>query len=124
MIFKFLLHTIVSAWKKRFYRTIWFKYRSKNTDLKIILLDYQNICVENWSMMSNAAKYFDILVINLSIIYSYFDGPIKFIFKPVFSYIFILFQQRYFSKIVPELIFITFIKIVKWFLTYLIYLNL
>ena len=38
-------------------------------DLKIISLDSQNNYVGNSNMMSNAAKYFDILVISLSILH-------------------------------------------------------
>jgi len=42
-----------------------------NIDLKIILLDHQNNYVENPSMMSNAAKSFDILVISSSILHNF-----------------------------------------------------
>jgi len=47
------------------------------TDLKIILLDHQNNYVENSSMMSNAAKNFDILAISLNILHNYFDSSLK-----------------------------------------------
>jgi len=40
-----------------------------DTDLKIILMDYQNSYVRIWSMMCNDAN-FDILAISLSILFS------------------------------------------------------
>jgi len=43
-----------------------------DTDLKIILLDYQNNLAGTLKIMNNAAKNFDILAINLSILYNYF----------------------------------------------------
>jgi len=41
------------------------------------LLNYQNNYVENSSVMSNAAKNFDILATSLNILYNYFDNPTK-----------------------------------------------
>jgi len=55
--------------------------------LKRIVLDHQNNAkcmmsnaanyVKRLSLMSNAAKSFDILVISLSILHNYVDSPIK-----------------------------------------------
>jgi len=62
-----------------------FAERSKillDTDLKIILLDYQNNFLETLKITSNAAKIFDILVTNLS----------------VYIIIFVV-QQNYFSNL-------------------------
>jgi len=42
-------------------------------DLKIMLLDHQNNCTENSSMVNNAAKNFDLLATSLSALYNYFD---------------------------------------------------
>jgi len=55
-------------------RTILLKYLKieLDTDLKIIMLAHQNNYVGNSSMMSNAAKNLDILVLH-----NYFDGPIQ-----------------------------------------------
>jgi len=53
------------------------KNLARYIDLKIILLNYQNYYVRRSSIMSNVAKKFDILAINLSISYNYFDGLIK-----------------------------------------------
>jgi len=41
-------------------------FKNLDTDLKIILLDYQNNYVEKSSLMSKTAKNFDILVTSLS----------------------------------------------------------
>jgi len=49
---------------------------------KIISLDYQNNFIGILKTMNNAAKSFDILTINLSILYNYFDSSTKF-FKSV-----------------------------------------
>jgi len=57
------------------------KYRFKNN-----LLNYQNNYIENSSMTSNAVKNFEILIINLTVLYDYF-GPIK------------LFSDMYFFKL-------------------------
>jgi len=40
-------------------------------------LIYQNIYVRNLSMMSNIVKYFDILLISLSVLGNYFDSTTK-----------------------------------------------
>jgi len=56
-----------------------------DTDLKIILLDYQNNYVKRMSD-DNAAKSFNILVTSLSILYNYFDDPNRFIFRAVSSH--------------------------------------
>jgi len=48
-----------------------------DTDLKITLLDHRNNYVGNSSMMSNAAKSFDIPAISLSVLHNYFDGLTK-----------------------------------------------
>jgi len=64
-----------------------------DTDLKIILLDHQNNYVGNSSIMSNAAKSFDILTTNLSVLHNYFDSPTIIFIITISSYIF-----RYFSK--------------------------
>jgi len=46
-----------------------------NIDLKIILLDCQNVrCLD---IMSNAAKNFDILATSLNVLHNYFDSPTK-----------------------------------------------
>jgi len=52
------------------------------------LLDYQNNYVRNSSVMSNAAKNFDILATSLNVLHNYFNK----IFKSVSNYIF-----KYFS---------------------------
>jgi len=44
-----------------------------DTDLKIILLDYQNNFFETLKIMNNAAKNFDIPTIGLGVLYNYFD---------------------------------------------------
>ena len=48
---------------------------SKN--LKIILLDHKNNYIKNSNIISNVAKYFDSLVISLSLLHNYFDSLIK-----------------------------------------------
>jgi len=48
------------------------KYLKLELDLKIIILDHQNNYVGNSSIMSNAAKSFDILITTLSVLH-YFD---------------------------------------------------
>jgi len=45
-----------------------------DTDLEIILLGHQNNFVGILKIMSNAAKDFDILATNLSILHNYFDS--------------------------------------------------
>jgi len=50
------------------------------TDLKIILLDYQNNFVGTLKIMSNAAKNFGILTISLSVLHNYFDSSTKLLF--------------------------------------------
>jgi len=61
---------------------------SKNlgTNLKIILLDHQNNCVGNSSMMSNSTKSFDILVTNSSVQHHYFDGPTELFLDPYLNF--------------------------------------
>jgi len=49
-----------------------------------IIVGYQNNYVGNSSTMSNAAKNFNILAINLSVLYNYFDSS-TIIFKLVSS---------------------------------------
>jgi len=44
---------------------------------KIILFDHQNNFVGAFKIMSNAAKNFDILEINLSVLYNYFGTSTK-----------------------------------------------
>jgi len=56
-------------------RMILLKQINLDTDLKKILFDYQNNCIGRSSMMSNAAKSFDILAI--SVLHNYFDGLIR-----------------------------------------------
>jgi len=52
-----------------------------DTDQKIILLDYQNNFIRNiLKIMSNAAKNFDILATNLSVLHNYFDSSTKLFF--------------------------------------------
>jgi len=51
----------------------------KFTDLKIILLGYQNNFVEILKIMSNAVKNF-ILATGLSVLHNYFDSSIKLLF--------------------------------------------
>jgi len=41
------------------------------------LLDYQNNYIVCSSMMSNVGKKLRYLIINLSVLYNYFDGSIK-----------------------------------------------
>jgi len=48
--------------------------------LKIILLDHQNNFVGALKIMSNAAKKFDILAINLIVLHNYFDSSTKLLF--------------------------------------------
>jgi len=55
-----------------------------DTDLKIILLD-QNNFVGILKTMSNAAKNFDILATNLSVLHNYFDSLTKLLFWSVSS---------------------------------------
>jgi len=50
-------------------RTILLSIYKFSTDLKTILLDYQNNYVGNSNMMSNVAKNFDILAISLSALF-------------------------------------------------------
>jgi len=49
-----------------------------DTDLKIILSNYQNNYVKRSSVTSKVAKNFDILATSLSVIHNYFDDPINF----------------------------------------------
>jgi len=51
-----------------------------DTDLKIILLDYQNNFVGILKIMNNAARNFDILATNLNVLYNYFDSSTKLLF--------------------------------------------
>jgi len=65
-----------------------FAERSKillDISLKIILLNHQNNFVGTLKIMSNAAKNFDILTINLSVLHNYFDSR----------------QQNYFFDLYP-----------------------
>jgi len=55
------------------------------TDLKIILLNHQNNFVEILKIMSNAAKNFDILATNSSILYNYFNNLTKLFFWFIFT---------------------------------------
>jgi len=48
-----------------------------DTDLKIILLGHQNNFVGTLKITSNAAKIFDILATNLSILHNYSDSLTK-----------------------------------------------
>jgi len=48
-----------------------------DTDLKIILLDYQNNFVETFKKKNNAETNFDILVTSLSVLHNYFDNSTK-----------------------------------------------
>jgi len=55
------------------YLKIW-----QDIELKIILLNYQNYYIRHSNTMSNAAENFDILVINLNVLYNYiFDDLTK-----------------------------------------------
>jgi len=49
-------------------------------DLKIILLDYQNNFFGTLKIINNAAKNFDILTIDLSVLHNYFDSSTKLLF--------------------------------------------
>jgi len=40
---------------------------------------------EHLNLFDNAAKYFNILTISLNVLYNYFDGPNKIIFRSVLS---------------------------------------
>jgi len=53
-------------------------------NLKIILLDHQNF-VGTLKIMSNTAKNFDILAINLSVLHNYFDSSTKLLFWSIAS---------------------------------------
>jgi len=57
-----------------------------DTNLKIILLGYQNYYVGHSSVMSSAAKSFDILAISLSILHNYFDDLTK-LFSDLYLYL-------------------------------------
>jgi len=52
-------------------------------DQKIILLNCQNNFVGILKIMNNAAKNFDILVTDLSVVHNYFDSPTKLLFWSV-----------------------------------------
>ena len=52
-----------------------------DTDLKIILLNHQNNFAGILNIMSNAAKYFDILVTNFRFTYNCFDSSAKLFFR-------------------------------------------
>jgi len=51
-----------------------------DTNLKIILLGYQNNFVGILKIMSNAAKNFDILATGLSVLHNYFNSLTKIFF--------------------------------------------
>jgi len=51
-----------------------------DADLKIIMLDHQNDFVGILKVISNAAKSFDILATNLSVLHDYFDNLTKSLF--------------------------------------------
>jgi len=51
-----------------------------DTNLKIILLDHQNNFVGTLKIMSDAAKNFDILTINLNVLHNYFYNSRKLLF--------------------------------------------
>jgi len=51
-----------------------------DTNLKIILLDYQNNFFGTLKIMHNAAKNFDILAIGLSVLHNYSDSSTKLLF--------------------------------------------
>jgi len=51
-----------------------------DTNLKIIFLEHQNNFVGTLKIMSNAAKDFNILATNLSVLHHYFDSSIKLLF--------------------------------------------
>jgi len=51
-----------------------------DTDLKIILLDYQNNFVKILKVMSNVAQNFDIPAANFSVLHNYFDSATKLLF--------------------------------------------
>jgi len=60
----------------------YFGERSKillDTDLKIILSDYQNNFVETLKIMNNTAKKFDTLATGLSVLHNYLDNKIIFL---------------------------------------------
>jgi len=56
-----------------------------DTNLKIILLGYQNYYGHS-SIMSSAAKSFDILAISLNILHNYFDDLTK-LFSDLYLYL-------------------------------------
>jgi len=67
-----------------------------DTDLKIILLDHQNNFVGALKIMSIAAKNFDILATNLSVLDNYFvDSSTKLLF--CISYSFKSFSKTFLS---------------------------
>jgi len=47
---------------------------------KIILLDHQNNFVGTLKIINNAAKSFDILATDLSVLHNYFDSSTKLLF--------------------------------------------
>jgi len=51
-----------------------------DTNQKIILLDHRNNFIGILKIMSNAANNFDILAINFSVLYNYFDVQNKITF--------------------------------------------
>jgi len=51
-----------------------------DTDLKIILLNQQNYFIGTLKIMSDAAKNFDILATDLSVLHNYFNSSTKLLF--------------------------------------------
>jgi len=58
------------------------KNLARYTDLKIILLDYQNNYVRRSNIMSNAAKSLDVLATSLSVLHNYFDDSLTIFSDP------------------------------------------
>jgi len=56
-----------------------------DTDLKIILLNYQNNFVRILKIISNTAKYFYILATGLNVLHNYFDNSTKLFFLSISS---------------------------------------
>jgi len=65
------------------------------TDLKIILLESKSNYVERLSVYDNTAKSFNILATSLNILYNYFDGSNKIIFRYLAKFLY--FNNSFFS---------------------------
>jgi len=87
-LFPLILHCKLHYYNNTFFNII-FLYAERTILLrnlkfcwiqKIILLDHQNNFVGILKITNNAAKNFDILTINLSVLHNYFDSSTKLLF--------------------------------------------